>query len=214
MTDTTPTTPMRRGMIPGWAIALGVILLLVLMIGGCAMTTRNNMVNKQVAVDTKLANVQSAYQRRSDLIPNLVATVQGYANFEKSTLTQVTEARASASKVVIDPSHATPEQIQQFAEAQNNLSGALSRLLVTVEQYPDLKANQSFLDLQSQLEGTENRINVARNDYNTSVQDYNSYIRRFPNNMFAGMFGFEQRAMFQAQPGAENAPKVNFDTGN
>lgn len=210
MADTTPTTPVRRSMVPGWAIILGVVIFIVIILGGCAISAKNKMVNYDEAANKTWADVQSAYQRRADLIPNLVSTVQGYADFEKSTLTQVIEARAKATSITIDPSKATAEQFQQFEQAQNQLSGALNRLLVTVEQYPDLKANQNFLELQSQLEGTENRINVSRNDYNESVRKYNTYIRGFPGSMFAGWFGFSSRQMFQAAPGSENAPKVDF----
>ncbi len=186
------------------------LLLILLGLGGCS--TYNGLVNKDEAVNQAWANVQSAYQRRADLIPNLVETVKGYAEHEKSTLREVVEARAKATAVTIDPSNLTPEKLRQFQEAQNNLSGALSRLLVTVERYPELKANQNFLELQSQLEGTENRIKVARDKFNETVRIYNQAVRRFPNNLFAGMFGFHRRTMFEAQPGAETAPKVDFST--
>jgi len=157
--------------------------------------------------------VQNQYQRRSDLIPNLVSTVSGAANFEKSTLIAVTQARASVGQVKIDPSHAPTDQAQlnQYAQAQNSLGGALSRLLVVTENYPDLKSNQNFLDLQAQLEGTENRIAVARNSFNTAAQSYNTSIARFPTVFFAGMLGFTAKPYFQAVPGAETAPKVQFD---
>ena len=174
----------------------------------------NSMVNKEEAVTSQWAQVENVYQRRADLIPNLVRTVQGAANFEKSTLTDVINARASATKVNIDPTKLTPENIAQFEQSQNQLSGALSRLLVTVENYPDLKANQNFRELSSQLEGTENRIAVERNKFNIVVQDYNTYIRRFPNNLFAGMFGFEKKGYFQAKPGSDEAPKVDFGTND
>ncbi|MGZ5243514.1 MAG: LemA family protein [Bacteroidia bacterium] len=174
----------------------------------------NSMVNKEEAVTSQWAQVENVYQRRADLIPNLVKTVEGAANFEKSTLTDVIEARASATQTKIDPSNLTPENIARFEQSQNNLSGALSRLLVTVEAYPNLKANQNFLELSSQLEGTENRIAVERNKFNTVVQDYNSYIRRFPNNLFAGLFGFEKKGYFQSAPGSDKAPKVDFDFGD
>lgn len=170
----------------------------------------NTMVNKEEQVAGKWAQVQSQYQRRADLIPNLVNTVKGYAEFEKSTLTAVIEARAKATSINLQAGDLTPEKLQQFQAAQDQLGSSLSRLLVSVEQYPNLKANQNFLELQAQLEGTENRITVARNDFNASVQDYNSQIKRFPNNLMAGMFGFEPKGYFAAQAGAENAPKVQF----
>ncbi|MDX1721048.1 MAG: LemA family protein, partial [Salegentibacter mishustinae] len=157
------------------------------------------------------ADVENAYQRRSDLIPNLVSTVEGSADFERGTLTDVIEARAKATSVNVDAGNLNQEQIQQFQQAQGGLSSALSRLLVSVERYPDIKSNQNFLQLQSQLEGTENRISVARNRYNEAVRQYNTYIRKFPNNIFAGMFGFERKAPFEAEEGAENAPDVEFD---
>ncbi|MBP7400159.1 MAG: LemA family protein [Chitinophagales bacterium] len=168
------------------------------------------MVELDEAANGKWANVQSSYQRRADLIPNLVNTVKGYADFEQETLVKVIEARAKATSITIDPSNATPEQFAQFQQAQDELGGALSRLLVTIERYPDLKANQNFLELQAELAGTENRINVARNDYNTSIQAYNTYVRRFPQNLLAGMFGFERRSMFEATAGSDVAPKVEF----
>lgn len=155
--------------------------------------------------------LKNAYQRRSDLIPNLVNTVEGSADFERGTLTDVIEARAKATSVNVDAGNLDPQQIQQFQQAQGGLSSALSRLLVSVERYPDIKSNQNFLQLQSQLEGTENRISVARNRYNEAVRQYNTYIRKFPNNIFAGMFGFERKPAFEAEEGAENAPDVEFD---
>lgn len=187
-----------------------VIVAVVLLLGGCGCSGYNNMVSLDENVKAKWANVQSDYQRRADLIPNLVNTVKGAANFEQETLTQVIEARSKATQVNINPGELTPENIERFQQAQGELSGALSRLLVTVERYPELKANQNFLDLQKQLEGTENRIKVARNDFNTSVQSYNQVVRRFPNNLFAGMFGFAVKQPFQAEAGAEQAPNVQF----
>lgn len=170
--------------------------------------------NRMVALDEEVksgwAQVENAYQRRADLIPNLVNTVKGAANFEQETLTKVIEARSKATGITIDPSKITPDAIQKFQEAQNELSGALSRLLVSVEKYPELKANQNFLDLQSQLEGTENRISVARKDFNETVKTYNTYIRKFPNNLISGMFGFEQKGYFEADKGSEKAPTVDF----
>ncbi len=161
-------------------------------------------------VKAKWGQVQNDYQRRSDLIPNLVATVKGAANFEKSTLTDVINARAKATSVQVDPTKLTPESIQKFQAAQGQLSSALGRLLVVTENYPDLKSNQNFLGLQAQLEGTENRITVARKDFNDAVQEFNSKIRSFPANLTAKMFGFTEKGYFQAEAGAENAPKVQF----
>ncbi|GAB5539183.1 MAG: LemA family protein [Salibacteraceae bacterium] len=170
----------------------------------------NNMVEKDETVTQKWADVQTQYQRRSDLIPNLVSTVKGYADFEQETLTQVIEARSKATGVNINADEITPENIAKFQAAQSQLSGALSRLLVTVERYPDLKANTNFRDLQAQLEGTENRIAVARQKFNQAVQDYNSYIRAFPRVIYAGWFDFEKKGYFEADAGTENAPKVEF----
>lgn len=171
-------------------------------------------VAQQENVNAQWADVQASYQRRMDLIPNLVSTVKGYADFEKETLTGVIEARAKATSVNIDPSNVTPDQFAQFQQAQNGLSSALSRLMVVVERYPDLKANQNFLDLQSQLEGTENRINVARQRYNESVQSYNTYVRGFFRRMALSIFGggedFSVRKGFEAQQGADTAPVVKF----
>lgn len=168
------------------------------------------MVQKDETVESQWANVQNAYQRRADLVPNLVNTVKGAANFERETLTDVIEARAKATSVNISPDNLTPENIQQFQQAQGELSGALSRLLVSVERYPELKANQNFLELQAQLEGTENRIAVERRKFNEAVQDYNSYIRSFPRNFIAGMFDFERKGYFEAEAGAQQAPTVEF----
>jgi LemA protein len=168
------------------------------------------MVSKEEDVKSQWAQVENSYQRRSDLIPNLVSTVKGYAEFEKSTLTEVIQARASATSMKIDANNLSPENIAKFQQAQDGLSGALSRLLVSVEKYPDLKANQNFLELQSQLEGTENRIAVERGRFNDMVQAYNKYVRSFPNNIFAGLFGFAQKGYFQAVAGAEKAPEVKF----
>jgi LemA protein len=193
-------------------LGLFVIIGLILLLGGCGCSGYNTMVNQDQNVKGKWGNVQSEYQRRSDLIPNLVNTVQGAANFEKSTLEAVISARAKATQTTIDAGDLTPENIAKYQAAQSQLSGALSRLLVTVEQYPDLKANQNFRDLQAQLEGTENRIKVARNDFNTSVQTFNTTVKSFPNMIFAGMFGFKEKGYFAADAGAEKAPTVNFDT--
>lgn len=170
----------------------------------------NEMVSKDENVSAKWAQVQNAYQRRADLVPNLVNTVKGAANFEKSTLTDVINARAKATSIQVSPDNLTPENIAAFQAAQRQLSGSLSRLLATVESYPELKANQNFLELQAQLEGTENRISVERMNFNNAVQDYNTYIRSFPRNIFAGWFGFERKTPFAADPGAQRAPTVQF----
>ena len=187
-----------------------VVVAFILILGGCGCNGYNKMVNLDENVKNKWNNVQSDYQRRADLIPNLVSTVKGAANFEQTTLTQVIEARAKATSMNISADNLTPEKVQQFQQAQSQLGGALSRLLVVAEQYPQLQATQNFKDLQVQLEGTENRIKVSRNDFNTSVQEYNSTVRRFPNNIFAGMFGFSVKQGFTADAGSEKAPKVAF----
>ena len=191
-------------------LTLLIILAVVLLFGGCACSGYNNMVKLDENTKGKWGNVQSEYQRRSDLIPNLVNTVKGAANFEQTTLTNVIEARAKATQVKVDVNDLSPEKIAQFQAAQNQLSGALGRLLAVAEAYPDLKATQNFRDLQAQLEGTENRIKVSRNDFNTAVQDYNSTVRRFPNNIFAGMFHFNSKGYFQSEPGSDKAPDVKF----
>jgi LemA protein len=170
----------------------------------------NKMVTMEEQVTSSWAQVENVYQRRVDLIPNLVNTVKGYAAHEKETLEGVIEARSKATSVNIDPTKLTPESIQQFNQAQEGLSSALSRLMVVVERYPDLKANQNFLDLQAQLEGTENRITVERQKFNETTQQYNAYIRKFPQIIYAGWFGFEKKSYFEAQPGAEKAPEVKF----
>lgn len=170
----------------------------------------NSTVKKDENVKAAWGAVQSQYQRRADLIPNLVNTVKGAANFEKSTLTAVVEARAKATSIQVDPSKLTPESIKQFQEAQGQLGSALGRLLSVTENYPDLKSNANFQGLQAQLEGTENRINVSRLDFNTAVQDYNSSIRTFPANLTAKMFGFTEKGYFAAEAGADKAPKVSF----
>ena len=170
----------------------------------------NKMVTMDEQVTSQWAQVENVYQRRADLIPNLVNTVKGYAAHEQETLEGVIEARSKATSVNIDPSKLTPESIQQFNQAQDGLSSALSRLMVVVERYPDLKANQNFLDLQAQLEGTENRITVERMKFNETTQTYNAYIRKFPQVIYAGWFGFEKKTYFEAQQGAEKAPEVKF----
>jgi LemA protein len=194
--------------------AVVVILIVILVIAGFAIGgSYNRIVKLDQNVNEKWAQVQNVYQRRADLIPNLVSTVSGAANFEKSTLIAVTQARASVGQVKLDPNKAPTDaaQLQQFQQAQGQLSNALSRLLVVSEQYPELKANQNFLSLQAQLEGTENRISVERGNFNEAVKDYNTVVRSFPTVFFAGMLGFSPRPFFNAQPDAEKAPKVNFD---
>ena len=192
-------------------ILLFVVIIAALAVGGIY----NRLVRLQQGVDQSWAQVQNVYQRRADLIPNLVNTVSGAANFEKSTIVEVTNARASVGQVKIDPNKAPtdPAQLEQFQAAQGALSNALSRLLVVVERYPELKANQNFLSLQAQLEGTENRISVERGNFNSAVQNYNVAVRSFPANFVAGMFGFAPRPFFAAQPGAEKPPPVNFNFG-
>lgn len=194
-----------------WLIPVIVIVVLGIIIYSMTVGFNNTAIEKQEDARTAWSNVESSYQRRNDLITNLVKTVQGAADFERGTLTDVIEARARATSVSVDPSNITPEQLQQFQQAQGEVSGALSRLLVTVERYPELRATQNFQQLQSQLEGTENRINVARDRYNASVRDYNTYIRKFPNTIYAGWFGFDQMARYEADAGSENAPDVDFD---
>ena len=168
----------------------------------------NTMVSKEEAVSAAVGNLQTAYQKRADLIPNLVATVKNYAEYESGTLTAVVEARAKASQVTLDAENLTEENLKAFQAAQDEMSGALSRLLVTVEQYPDLKANQNYMELQSQLEGCENGIANARRQFNEAVQDYNTFIRMFPTNLIAKLFGFHQKPYFEASQGAEKAPDV------
>lgn len=189
--------------------------LLVLLIGFFAITSLsscgyNSMVKMDENVKAKWAQVENAYQRRADLIPNLVNTVKGAANFEQETLTKVVEARAKATSINVDPNNLTPESIAQFQQAQGALSQSLGRLLATVEAYPDIKANQNFLQLQAQLEGTENRISVERRAFIEATQQYNAEIRQFPNNLMAGIFGFKQKGSFTAEAGADKAPEVQF----
>src|SRR5213078_742645 len=191
---------------------LVIILFIVFVIGLFFWGTYNRLVTLDQNVNKKWGDVQNVYQRRADLIPNLVNTVQGAANFEKSTLTEVTNARASVRRVQIDPNHAPTDaaKLQEFQAAQGQLSNALSRLLVVSERYPELRATQNFQNLQAQLEGTENRISVERGNFNTAVQEYNTAVRTFPTTLFAGMLGFPPRPFFEAQAGAEKAPTVNF----
>jgi LemA protein len=192
-----------------WIIII-VVVLLVIIVYSSIKGTYNKIVSLQENVTNQWANVENVYQRRADLIPNLVSTVKGYANFEKSTLTQVIEARAKATSVNIDASKLTQQNLQQFQQSQDALGSALSRLMVVVERYPDLKANQNFLELQAQLEGTENRITVERRNYNNIAREYNTYIKQFPRNIYANMFNFSEKAYFQADKGTEKAPKVEF----
>lgn len=194
-----------------WLIPLIIIVIGIVVIWKFTAGFNNTAVTKEENAKLAWSNVESSYQRRNDLIGNLVKTVEGAADFERGTLTDVIEARAKATSVNVDAENLNAAQIRQFQEAQQGVTSALSRLLVTVERYPDLKANQNFLQLQSQLEGTENRINVARDRFNEAVTDYNTYIRVFPNNLFAGLFGFEKMERFQADAGAEDAPDVEFD---
>lgn len=186
------------------------IIAAVVLIGGWAASSYNSMVGEQEKATTALANVQSAYQRRADLIPNLVETVKGYASHEKETLEGVVSARSKATQVTLDPENMTPEKLKEFQQAQGELGAALGRLIAIQENYPDLKANENFRDLQAQLEGTENRITIARQLFNESARNYNTRIRRFPNNIIAGAFGFEKKPYFEAEEGANKAPKVEF----
>jgi len=192
--------------------------IIVLVIAGLlilwGISVQRGLVNKEEAVNKTWADVQSSYQRRFDLIPNLQAIVEGAADFEKSTLTEVIEARAKATSVNIDASNLSPENIQKFQAAQGELSSSLSRLLVSVERYPQLTATQNFKDFQNQLEGTENRINRSRDLFNEAVQNYNASIRRFPGSVLAGALGFERKGSFSADAGAENAPKIDFKKDN
>ena len=190
-------------------ILIGIVALLILIVGWL-MKGYNSMVNEDENVNLQWSEVENQYQRRLDLIPNLVNVVKGYAAHEKETLEGVIEARAKATQTTIDPSNMTEEQLANFQKAQDGLSGALNRLMVVVEKYPELKANENFLQLQAQLEGTENRITVARKSYNDAATIYNKLVRRFPNNMLAGIFGFSVRPQFKAQEGAESAPTVQF----
>jgi LemA protein len=194
----------------------GILILLVLLgivifIVAAAVRPYNQMVSKEETCNQAWSNVENVYQRRMDLIPNLVATVQGAADFEKSTLEAVISARAKATTVNVSADNLSEESIAKFQAAQDELSSAISRLLVTVERYPELTATQGFRDLQAQLEGIENRIAVERNKYNETVQDFNSYIRHFPNNIIAGICGFKSKGYFKASPGAENSPTVEFN---
>ena len=189
-----------------WIIPVALVVIVIMW----AVGAYNGMVTLDEGVQGKWADVETQYQRRADLIPNLVSTVKGYAAHESETLESVVKARSEASSVKVDPENLTPEKLTEYQKAQSGVSSALGRLMVIVEKYPDLKANQNFLELQSQLEGTENRINTARRDFNEAAKGFNTEIRRFPKNILAGMFGFEKKAYFEAEKGAEKAPEVQF----
>jgi LemA protein len=199
-----------------FGIVIVILVLIVAALGLASVSSYNRLVKLSQGVDSQWAQVQNVYQRRADLIPNLVSTVSGAANFEKSTLTEIVQARASVGQVKVDPNSAPADaaKLEEFDRAQGQLSSALSRLLVVVERYPELKANANFRDLQAQLEGTENRIAVERRDFNTAVQGYNTAVKSFPTVLFAGMFGFQPKPYFTATPGAEKPPKVSFDFGS
>jgi len=191
-------------------ITIGIIVLFVILLFAFIVSPYNRMVSKEETVSSQWAQVENVYQRRLDLIPNLVNTVKGYADFEKSTLTGIIEARAKATSIRLDPAKLDEKSLEKFQQVQGELSSALARLMVVSERYPDLKANQNFLDLQAQLEGTENRIAVERKKFNEVVQEYNRYVRVFPQNMVAGIFGFERKGYFKSAVGAEKAPEVKF----
>lgn len=188
-----------------------ILIIIAVAVGLGLMSSYNGLVKAETEIDSVWANVESSYQRRADLIPNLVNTVKGQANFEQQTLTNVIEARAKATQTKIDPSNLTEEQLNEFQQNQNQVGSALSRLLVTVEQYPQLKANEGFMNLQAQLEGTENRINVTRNKFNEAARIYNEKVRQFPTKLAAMIFGFKAKPYFKSAAGAENAPTVNFN---
>ena len=190
--------------------AIIIVVAVVAIVVIWCITGYNSLVGMEENVNNQWANVETQYQRRSDLIPNLVNTVKGYATHEQETLEGVVEARSKATQIKVDASELTPERLAQFQRAQGELTAALGKLLAIREQYPDLKANQNFLELQSQLEGTENRITVARKDFNDAAKAYNVAIRRFPKNILAGLFGFDKKSYFEAESGAEKAPEVKF----
>ncbi|MEY3349643.1 MAG: LemA family protein [Bacteroidota bacterium] len=192
-------------------IVLISIVAFILLLGGCGCSGYNGLVQKDQNVKSKWANVESDYQRRADLIPNLVNTVKGAANFEQETITAVIEARSKATQTTVNANDLSPEKIAEFQKAQGQLSGAIGRLLVSVERYPELKATEAFRDLQAQLEGTENRIKVSRNDFNAAVQDYNTSVKKFPMVLFSGLFGFTEKGYFTAEAGSEKAPTVDFN---
>lgn len=188
----------------------GIIIAVIVILALIIVNLYNTMVTREEAVKTSWSQVENQYQRRADLIPNLVNTVKGYAVHEKGTLESVVNARTQATKTTIDPSNLTEEALKKFQESQNQLGGALSRLMMVVERYPDLKANQNFSELQAQLEGTENRISVERKRFNETAKDYNTYLRKFPNNVISGIFGFSTKAYFTADEGSEKTPEVKF----
>ncbi|PRY23257.1 LemA protein [Spirosoma oryzae] len=190
--------------------SLIIVVVIALILGMYGCSSYNGLVTSDTNVQEKWSQVQTQYQRRSDLIPNLVNTVKGAANFEKGTLVAVQEARSKATSINLTADQLTPENVQKFQAAQDQLSGSLSRLLAVAENYPNLKATQNFSELQAQLEGTENRISVARNDFNGAVREYNQSVRSFPNNIFAGIFGFPVKGFFEASQAAQNAPSVQF----
>ena len=194
-----------------WLIPVIILVVIVFALYRWAVGFNNTAVQYEADAKTAWSNVESSYQRRNDLIGNLVKTVQGAADFERGTLTDVIEARAKATSTTIDANNLSAENLAAFQQAQTGLSSALSRLLVTVERYPDIKANQNFLELQTQLEGTENRINVERNRFNETVNIYDVHIKKFPNSILAGMFGFDEMPRYQSDPGADQAPEVEFD---
>lgn len=205
---------MKKGALAGLGclgISIIAIVIIGFIVGGFAYNFNNTAVEYEANAKTAWSNVESSYQRRNDLIGNLVKTVQGAADFERGTLTDVIEARAKATSTTIDAGNLTPENMAAFQKAQSGLTGALSKLMVVVERYPELKANQNFLDLQSQLEGTENRVNVARDRFNEQVNIYDIHTTKFPGKLLAGLFGFEEMARYQAEAGSENAPDVDFD---
>ncbi len=191
-------------------LALIVILALVLVLGGCGCSSYNNLIRGDQGVKQSWSNVETNYQRRTDLYNSVVKTIQGSANFEKSTLNDVISARARATSIQVNLDN--PQSLQQYQQAQNQFQGAFGRLLAVAEAYPDLKTTKAFQDFQTQIEGTENRINIARQDFNKTVQGYNLQVRTFPNNLFAGVFGFHEKGYFQANPGSENPPDINFNT--
>ena len=187
-----------------------VIVVVAVAVVGCGSKQYNNIVKLDEGVSTAWSNVQNQYQRRADLIPNLVSTVKGYANHEQQTFEAVTSARSKATQITVDPSNLTPEKLKEYQAAQGEVGSALGKLIAISENYPELKANENFQELQAQLEGTENRINESRSKYNESVQEYNVQVRRFPINLFANVFGFQPKTKFEAQSGADKAPKVEF----
>lgn len=201
---------MKKGCLIGGGI-LGVIVIIALIVLFWGIGVKNNINKLDQAVTSQWSNVESAYQKRADLVPNLVGTVKGAANFEQETLTQVIEARAKATATNIDPSNLTPEKIAQFQQAQNGLSGALSRLMVVIEKYPELKANQNFLNLQAELSSIESEVQFERKKFNTAAQEYNTYINNTPQDLVANITGYEDKGYFEASEGSENAPTVNFE---